>query len=245
MLTCYVIDDELHAIKSLIAYIEKTSLLQLIGYQENPVEALSMFQNTGVFPDILFLDVDMPQLSGIELASIITGKTSIVLTTAHPNFALEAFEMEISDYLLKPISFARFLKCINKLNDKFVDGKGKEQEVAADFVYIQTEGKGKYIRLFFHDIIMVESQKNYIAITTPERKHLTYLTLTEFEEKLPAAFLRINKSYVINTNKISHIEGKEVFLVNQKESIPLGVSYKETFLNYMKTHLAKTKRSNS
>ena len=105
------------------------------------------------------------------------------------------------------------------------------------------EGKGKLIKAYFKDIIFIESQKNYLSIITQEKKHLTYLTLTEIEQKLPASFLRISKSYIINTNKISHVEGNEIFLINNKESFIIGSSYKDAFSHYMNEHLMKTKRA--
>ena len=239
MLTCYIIDDEQHAIKSMLVYIEKTSLLKVVGYHQNPLEALSHFQETNSYPDITFLDIDMPQMSGIELSTFLKGKTAIVFTTAHPNFAIDAFEMDISDYLLKPVSFQRFLKCIGKISDRIAEKNKKETD---RFFYIQTEGKGKLIKISFDDVLFIESQKNYISIITVDKKHLTYLTLTEIEEMLPPFFMRVSKSFIINTHKITHIEGNEIFLHGVKTSFVIGSSYKESFVNYMKDHLMKTKR---
>lgn len=242
MLTCYIIDDELHAIKSLLAYIDKTPLLQVIGYNENPLEALSYFQDTGVYADIIFLDIDMPQISGIEVSTILKGKTIIVFTTAHPNFAIEAFELEINDYLLKPFSYERFIKCVYKINDLILQKRNKNKELIEDYFYIQTEGKGKLSKVFFRDIVYIESQKNYLSIITTQKKYLTYLTLVEIEEKLPISFLRINKSHIVNTDKISRVEGNLVFFLDNKDSFIVGSGYKDAFSNHMKDHLIKTKR---
>lgn len=243
MLSTYIIDDEPHAIKSLLSYIEKTPSLQLMGYNEDPLAALTHFQETGVYPDITFLDIDMPQITGIELSQLLKDKTTIVFTTAHPGFALDAFELGITDYLLKPISYQRFLKCVQKVSEQAALKRNKGRELENDFMYVQTEGKGKLIKIFFRDIIYVESQKNYVSIFTLEKKHLTYLTLAEIEEKLPSSFLRISKSYIINKDKISHIEGNEVFLTALKDGFPIGASYKEAFTAHTKEHLLKTKRS--
>lgn len=242
MLSCYIIDDELHAIKSLSAYISKTPLLHLMGYSENPFEALSHFQEIHTYPDITFLDIDMPEISGIEVSSILKGKTAIAFTTADPNFAIKAFELDISDYLLKPFSYERFVKCVYKIDDVINQRKNKKADLTEDYFYIQVEGKGKLIKVYFKDIFFIESQKNYLSIVTQEKKHLTYLTLKEIEEKLPASFLRISKSYIVNTNKISHVEGNEIYLVDNKESFIIGSSYKDAFTQYMKEHLMKTKR---
>lgn len=242
MLTCYVIDDEPHAIRSLLAYIEKTPLLQVTGTNENPLAALSHFQETNEYPDITFLDIDMSGISGIELSSILKGKTAIVFTTAHPDFAIEAFEMEISDYLLKPFSYERFVKCVYKINDLIEQRKSRNKTAVEDFFYIQTEAKGKLVKVSFSDIFYVESQKNYVSIALQGKKYLTYLTLAEIEDKLPASFLRISKSFIINTDKISHLEGNQIFLQNFKEGFVLSPTYKDSFSTYMKEHLIKTKR---
>ena len=242
MLSCYVIDDEPHAIKSLVSYIGRTPLLQLTGTSENPLEALALFQEKKQYPDITFLDIEMPQLSGIELSAMLRDKTAIVFTTAHPNFAIEAFEMDISDYLLKPFSFERFLKCVNKINERISEKTKKA--VADDFFYIQSESKGKFIKLMFDEILYIQSQKNYLCVVTPEKRHLTYLTLGEIEEKFPLSFLRISKSFIVNTDKITHLEGDEVYLEQEKEALTIGSSYKEAFAEFMRTHLIKTKRFN-
>lgn len=242
MLSCYVIDDEPHAIKSLVSYIGRTPLLQLTGTSENPLEALALFQEKKQYPDITFLDIEMPQLSGIELSGMLRDKTAIVFTTAHPNFAIEAFEMEVSDYLLKPFSFERFLKCVNKINERISE---KNKKAATDdFFYIQSESKGKFIKLLFDEILYIQSQKNYLWVVTPEKRHLTYLTLGEIEEKFPLSFLRISKSFIVNTDKITRLEGDEVYLEQEKEALTIGSSYKEPFAEFMRTHLIKTKRFN-
>src|SRR5690349_14646007 len=137
MLRCYVIDDESHAIKSLVAYIQRTPILQLMGTSENPLDALSTFQQTNDYPDVTFLDIEMPQISGIELSNLLKNKTAVVFTTAHPDFAIEAFELDISDYLLKPISFERFLKCVTKINTRISEKNTTQPK--DNFFYIQTE----------------------------------------------------------------------------------------------------------
>jgi DNA-binding LytR/AlgR family response regulator len=240
MLTCYVIDDEVNSIKILVAYINRTPVLQLMGSNENPVDALSVFQQQNKYPDITFLDIEMPQLSGIELGTVLKDKTAVVFTTAHPNFAVAAFELDISDYLLKPISFERFVKCVTKIGDRIIKTKNLAKD---DFFYIQTETKGKLIKLHFDKIIFMQSQKNYLSIATINKKHLTYLTLSEIEEKLPPSFLRVNKSFIVNTDKITRLEGDELFLEDDSVVITVGSSYKEAFAAFMRNHIIKTRRS--
>jgi two-component system LytT family response regulator len=178
MTSCYIIDDELHAIQVLAGYVNKTPGLELAGSTENPLEGLNEFREKG-YADITFVDIDMAQLSGIEVATLIGNKTSVVFTTAFPKYAVEAFEKDASDYILKPITYERFLKCINKITARI--GSKKEN----DFFYIQCESKGKIIKLNYDDIIFVEALKNYVSIHTADNKHLTYLTLKEMEGSLP------------------------------------------------------------
>jgi len=175
MKTCYIIDDELHAISNLQDYIKKTPGLNLIGTNQNPVQALSFFQESEAYPDITFLDIDMPHLSGIELSSMLKGKTIIVFTTAYPNFAIDAFDLEVSDFLLKPFSYERFLKCINKINPILQKKKNELPKVSEDHFYIQTDGKGKVTKLFYRDIFYIESQKNYLSIVTAQKNCLLTL----------------------------------------------------------------------
>lgn len=244
MRTCYIIDDESHAISNLQDYIEKTPGLELMGYNQNPLEALAGFQENDIYPDITFLDIDMPQISGIELSPMLKGKTIVIFTTAFPNFAIDAFDLDVSDFLLKPFSYERFLKCINKIKPALQRKTVSPAEQSEDHFYIQTEGKGKVIKLFYKDLLYIESQKNYLSLITLDKKLLTYLTLSEIEEKLsPHTFLRIHKSYIINVEKISHVEGNEIFLTDVRQSFPIGTSYRDIFFNYMKEKLIKTKRS--
>jgi DNA-binding LytR/AlgR family response regulator len=182
----------------------------------------------------------MPQLSGIELGRMLKDRTAVVFTTAHPNFAVEAFELDISDYLLKPISFERFVKCVTKISNRIIEKHKKQPD--NDFFYIQTEVKGKLIKLQFDEIIFMQSQKNYLSIVTKNKKHLTYFTLSEIEEKLPPSFLRVSKSFIVNTDKIIRLEGDELFLEGEANAITVGASYKEAFAAFMKNHIIKTKR---
>lgn len=241
-MTCFIIDDELHAINGLKSYVERTPFLELLGTSQEPLAALSHFQQTGVYPQITFLDVEMPELSGIELSGLLAGRTKVVLTTAHPGFAVAAFELAVSDYLLKPFSYQRFLKCVQKIHDQGISNRSINEETD-DFFYIQTEGKGKLIKLFFKDLVYIESQKNYVSIVTADRKYLTYLTLTEISEQLPASFLRVSKSHIVNTVSIKQIEGTELILEGLPNlRIHIGAAYKESFLTHMNEHLIKSKR---
>ncbi|MBI3232710.1 MAG: response regulator, partial [Bacteroidetes bacterium] len=145
-------DDELHAIQILARYIEQTPGLELLGFSENPLEALQVFRDSG-YAGITFIDVDMPQLSGIDLSELLHNKTSVVFATAYDKYAIQAFEKDALDYILKPITYDRFLKCINKLNMKPGKTPASDNDTALDHFYIQYESKGKIVKINYHDVI--------------------------------------------------------------------------------------------
>lgn len=243
MVTCYIIDFESPSINTLQAYIEKTPHLQVMGYNSNPLTAIMQFQETNCYPDITFLDIDMPDFPSIETCSMLKdrNRTEIVFTSSNTQYAIEAIELDVTDYLVKPFSYERFLKCVCKINNR-MNRVNVKKDPCPDFFYIQSESKGKLIKIALTDILYVESQKNYISISTHQKKYLTYLTLSEIEEKLDSTFLRINKSYIINTRMISHVEGNEIFLMNIKEGFTVGPGYKEAFNIHLKEYLVKSKR---
>ena len=229
MFTCYVVDDEPHAIETLVSYIDKAPGLELLGSSTNPLEALDLI-NTSVHPDITFLDVDMPQLSGLDLAGLISDRTAVIFTTAFPNHALAAFEKNAVDYLLKPISFERFLNSVKKVS---VQLRAHIQNPANDHIFIKANIKGKVTRLNFTDIVYVESIKNYVIIYTEKEKMITYLTMKELEAALPPEkFFRVHKSFMVNSERIKTVNGVNILLQNEM-MIPLGQMYKTALQDYI------------
>ena len=243
MITCYIIDDEVHAIEVLSRYITQTPGLQLAGSSTNPLEALQLFRETK-YADITFIDVDMPQLSGIELGELLQDKTSIAFVTAYDKFAIRAFEQNAVDYILKPIMYERFLKCINKLNSRTIKNTVPEDDNnQRGHFYIQYEMKGKIVKIEYNDVIYIEALKNYVIIHTHTSNYITYLTMKEMEENLPSSlFMRVHKSYIINVDKVITIDGNNIQLKEKKELV-IGASYKDLFLNTLKEKLIRTKRS--
>lgn len=244
MISCYIVDDELHAIRILSKYIEQTPGLVLQGYSENPLEALQVFREQG-YAEITFIDGDMPQLTGVELSELISDKTATVFTTAYDRYALQAFEKDAFDYILKPISYERFLKCINRINSKKAKTSPVEETGYRDHFYIQYEVKGKIIKIEYKDVNYIQGLKNYVSIHTNDNKYITYLTLKEVEESLPPnLFVRIHKSSIINLDKIVTIDGNIVVLKDkEKTELTIGSSYKDSFLAMLDNKVLKTKRS--
>lgn len=238
MFTCYVVDDEAHAIETLVSYIEKAPGLELLGTSTNPLEALDRINNT-IRPDITFLDVDMPQLSGLDLAGLISDRTAVIFTTAFPDYALGAFEKNAADYLLKPISFERFLNSVKKVSAHL---RAHTPDPANDHIFIKSNIKGKVTRLNFKDIVYVESIKNYVIIYTEDEKMVTYLTMKELEAALPPEnFFRVHKSYIVNADKIKTVNGVNI-LLQKNIMVPLGQMYKIALQDYINTKLVSSSR---
>lgn len=243
MISCYIVDDEDHAIEMLSKYIKRTPYLELLGTENNPLMALNSLSSGLITPDITFLDINMPQLSGMELSGLIHFNTLIIFTTAFSNYAIQAFENNALDYLMKPIGYDRFLKSVNKAQLK------KQTLVASDMdktdddhFFVKSEMKGKMIKIDFNDIYYIETLQNYIHIHTVEGNHVTYLTMSEIYDKLPPnMFLRIHKSFIINQKRIKYIEGNRIFMENKRDVV-IGQSYRKDFFDSINQKLIKSKR---
>lgn len=231
MISCLVVDDEQSAVDLLCAFIRKTPFLALAGATTNPLEALSLLQAQPV--DLLFLDIHMPQLSGLDLMRLLPGGTRVVLTTAYSEFAVQGFELEALDYLLKPIAFERFLKAAQKARPAAAPLPIAAPDAAvtpADYIFVKTESKGKMTKVDFADIVYVEGLKNYVSIQTLDDRVVTLLNIKDLEERLPARhFMRVHKSYIVSLDKIRALDGNQVFLKGTNTFVPLGDTYRTTF----------------
>lgn len=241
MNTCYVIDDENHAIDTLVGYIIKTPSLKLVGFNTNPLVAMEEISNTENV-DIVFLDVDMPELSGLEVADILSSRSAVIFTTAFPNYAVQAFEKNGSDFILKPISFERFTKSVHKVQNLIKSKKTVSTPAENENFFFNPGVKGRMIQLNYADILYVEGLKNYVVIYTNDNKYITYLSLTEVENSVPSSkFSRIHRSYIVNLNKIKSIDGNNVILSNSV-TLPIGSSFKDSFINVINTKMLRTSR---
>ncbi|MCA8832859.1 LytR/AlgR family response regulator transcription factor [Hymenobacter pini] len=230
MISCLIVDDEQGAIDILRTFIEKTPFLTLVGSSTNPVEALSLLQRQPV--DLLFLDIHMPQLSGLDFMRLIQGKTKVILTTAYSEFAVEGFELEALDYLLKPIAFERFLKAAQKALNTSIEPSARWQpaEKPDDYIFVKTESKGKMTKVNFDEIVYVEGMKNYLAIHTAEERIVTLLNIKDLEDRLPPKnFMRVHKSYVVSMDKIKALDGNQIMFKDMKAYVPLGDTYRNAF----------------
>jgi len=234
MTTCIIVDDEQHAIDVLEHYVKQIPSLQLLASFTNPLQALELLNREKV--DLLFLDIQMPEISGLDFIRAIQGRSKVILTTAYSEFVTEGFELEVEDYLLKPIPFPRFIKAIQRIHSAPPTTElPNSGALVDDYFFVKTELKGKMLRINFKDIDYIESMKNYVAIHHNGIRTMALLTMKDLEDRLPATrFLRIHRSFIIAVDKITAIEGNTVLLRNIREGILLGDTYRPAFLEKMK-----------
>lgn len=237
MINCLIVDDEQPAIDILKHYISQTPFLHLAASTTNPIEALQIVNEQNI--ELIFLDIQMPELSGIDFIRAIHGKAKVILTTAYSEFALESYELDVVDYLLKPIRFPRFLQAVQKVAKENSDSAREEDaEVADDYIFVKTESKGKLLKINLADIDYIEGMKNYVAIHCAEKKTLVYTSMKELEERLPQkSFLRVHKSFIIPIAKITGIEGNLVRLKGVKDEILIGESYKADLMEIIRNKM--------
>lgn len=199
-LKCVITDDEPIARKGLQGYIEKVDFLDLAGTCEDALSLNTFLKNNEV--DLLFLDIEMPYLSGIELLQSLTTPPKVILTTAYEQYALKGYELEVIDYLLKPISFDRFLKAVNKAASFF---SNDQRSTTADDVFVKVDGK--IIKLGWQDILFIEALENYVCIHTSASKHIVHITLKSLLDQIPVNFIQVHKSSIVNITAIDGING--------------------------------------
>jgi two-component system LytT family response regulator len=238
---CLVVDDEPLALDILAKYINQLPSLTLIGTCTDPLEALSLIQQDKI--DLVFIDIQMPSLTGIQFLRVVNGKCKAILTTAYSEYAMEGYELDVIDYLLKPISFERFLKAVQKASGRFqtnqvtssltpeipkpIEAKPPVTEQQLDFIFVKTEYK--IIKLSLSSILYIEGLKDYVSIYTTDERILSLQTMKKMEELLPSnRFVRVHKSYIVSLEKINSIERQRIFI--GRNTIPIGESYYKDFI---------------
>src|ERR1700761_1950660 len=218
MLRAVVIDDEPVALSAIKSLVEKVPFVQVLGYFTRPIEALQFVSRNEV--DLLFLDIKMPDLSGMEFLSALAHPPMVIFTTAYSEHAVQSFEVDAVDFLLKPFSFPRFLKACNKALELSSLRKNHEPETASIFIKSGYER----IQILFEDILYVESNRNYMQFVLTDQKVLSRLTMSEVEALLPSsAFVRIHRSFIAALKKIRKIEKDSVWVGSFE--LPLGDAY--------------------
>lgn len=228
---CIAVDDEPLALDVIENHLAQIPSFNLLKRCNSAIEANEFLNNNAV--DVIFLDIQMPGINGIEFLKALNHKPKVIFTTAYPNYALDGYDLDIVDYLLKPISFDRFLQAINKVQRILKQNQSKanpEQEKSDNSIFVKADKK--LIRIFLKDIYYLEGMKDYVKICTEKDVVAALMTMKHIDEVLPSdQFVRIHKSYIINLEKISSIVGNSVEI--KKQLIPIGKSYKEKFYDHL------------
>ncbi len=225
---CIIIEDEKASQDIVASFLSRVGWVTLTGIFDDAVSAMEFLRNNE--PDLIFLDIQIPGISGIDFLKIVNKRSQIIITSAYSDYALEAFELDVRDYLMKPFSFGRFLKAINKISPKPTPAQIHQLEsvpgAAPEFAFFNMNKK--MVRVLFSDILFVESMREYVSISTDSGKVITKMKITEIEKILTApAFVRIHRSFIVNTLKVTAYTAEEVFI--DKIQLPIGKNYQEVW----------------
>ncbi len=255
-LHCYLIDDELPARTVLEKFIQRVPFLELVGQSDNAVDALFAIQQAR--PDLIFLDIEMPEMTGIEfLKALEMPRPQVIMITASPQYAVEGFELNVVDYLLKPVAFDRFLRAINKVKREGAERINPATPIlpapvahtslrAEADIQLTAEGEAEFflvredkklIRVVPNEIVLIEAMKDYLTIHLKGRTIVVHMTLAKMEDLLPTAhFLRVNRSYIVRKAAIKEIDGNLITTIDDKR-VPIGVTYRDSVWEAMKKNI--------
>lgn len=226
ILKCLIVDDEPPAIRLLEKYVAKIPFLQLEGSSTSSIQALSIIEQSNI--DIVFLDIQMPELTGLQLSKIIKGKTKIIFTTAYSQFALDSYDVDAVDYLLKPFEFERFYEAVIKVKNAYInqDQVSEIPKNTSEYLFVKTDGKNNFEKIYVKDILYIEALRNYVAIHLTENQIITNNTLKNIEDLLPKSdFIKTHKSYIVSLRHITKTDSLCVYINNK--DIPIGDTYKK------------------
>ncbi|MDH4461091.1 MAG: LytTR family DNA-binding domain-containing protein [Flectobacillus sp.] len=243
-LTCIFIEDEAPAMNLLKIYAARTPSIEVLGFFDSSIEAVHFLSDNPV--DVIFTDVNMPQLTGIELTQLLRNKPYIIFITANAEYAVNGFELDIVDFLVKPVTFERFIKSVNKVLDREekklgvanhteIENKDELEDYSMTSIYVKESGK--VIRIDFDEIIAIEGLKDYVKIITDERPIVTHLTMKRLEEQIlpKSKFMRVHKSFIVGLRQIRKFDGLDSYLeLQNKLQIPVGPQYKDTLMQKLK-----------
>lgn len=241
---CVIVDDEEMATKVIVTHLAHIPDFEIVGIYHSAVDAFLALDNIEV--DVLFLDIQMPKVTGIEMIKMLKKRPLTVLTTAHREYALDGFELEVVDYLMKPVGLQRFLQTISRLKkqlyitneargelsieEKEPNNGNDENKVALKHTFIKTNRA--FQKIDFDTMLHIEAIKNHIKIVTNDKTYISLVQLSEFEKQLPKAFLRVHRSFIVNTTHIVRFDNN--CIQNQKAEIPIGRTYKEKIILILK-----------
>ncbi|MEE1946387.1 LytTR family DNA-binding domain-containing protein [Pedobacter sp. KR3-3] len=228
-MTSYIIDDDQHVINAIIKHIEQIPYLTVTGHHTNPLLALNEISK-GEKPDIVFLDVEMPELSGIDVIDMLDKSISVVFITSHSKYALQAFQKDVIDFLLKPFSFEQFLKCISKIQGKIASKYNEQKEINRTHLFVNPGLKGKAIQIELAEVTHIEAIEHSACIYLTNEKVIINMSIKKIQEKLPIkTFIRVHRAYIVNIRIIKMLEANLITLKNGIQ-IPLGEAYRNELM---------------
>lgn len=233
---CMIVDDEPHALQLLRQYIIQTGGLELLGTSFFPAEILA--RAGAEMPDLLFVDVEMPQLNGLDLVRLLQGKCLFILCSGHRQYALEGFEHDVCDYLLKPVTYSRFIKAVEKAKQQLLLNRlagTPPGEKSKRFVVLKGGRKHRRLKIYFDEIDYIRCAGHYLCISVKGEKNTVHLNMKEMLNLLPASeFIRVHKTYIIPLNRISYVDFEELGLRGVEQPIPVGDTYRKELMRTLK-----------
>lgn len=224
-MNCLIVDDDEMSRATIEHYVKQTEFLNLVGVCSNAIEASNVLKKEPV--EVLFLDVEMPEMSGLELLDSMSNGPKVILITSKEEYAVQAFEYSVTDYLLKPIDYVRFLKAVNKIKTVSSD------IVTSDENEIFVKSDLKFVKINFDEIQFVEAMADYVVINLATNRHIIHSTMKAIEKKLSEKqFVRVHRSYIVNMKRINAVENSSIVMGEKR--VPIGASYKNEFMNKLK-----------
>jgi DNA-binding LytR/AlgR family response regulator len=234
IIRCIVLEDEEPAQNLMRNYFNRMPEIELVEVFDNALEATDFLKVQNI--DLIFTDIEMPRLSGLDFIRMLSPRPQVIIITAYPNHALESYDLDVADYMVKPVSFDRFQRAIEKVKRRLTNLKDEVLDVQTTITAIYAKEEGKMVKIEFGDIIYLEGLGDYVKIITKERSIITLSTMSKIMETLPAAkFMRVHKSFIINIDKINSIDSANSLVVmTDKKEITLGRAFKSAFMAQFK-----------
>lgn len=230
MIKCIIVEDEVLAQEVIQRHMQRFDNLELVGIYRTAPEAINILQSGNV--DLMFLDIRLPGMTGLHFLQTLQEPPLVILTTAYAEYAVESYELNVMDYLLKPISFERFSKAVKRITEEHLFSQVTKEDASPAAEHIFIRSNSKFFKVNFTEIIYVQGMKDYLKIHAPAYTLITHQTMNDIEKQLPAGkFMRIHKSYIIALARVKSIYGNTVEL--EKVTIPIGISYKEEVMEYV------------
>lgn len=230
-MNCIIVDDDNFSVRIIEEFVNQTEGLELLGTFTNAIDAVNWLNNSEKEPvHLIFLDIEMPEMSGIEFLRALNVIPQVIIYSSQEKYALESYEYDVTDYLLKPVTYARFIKAVNRARERFERKENPVKQSTEIFI----KNNSSLVRVKYDDILWIEALENYVVVNTFKEKYTIHFTMKSISDKMPSErFMRIHRSYIVNFSKISAIEDNSVIIRTESGNrvIPIGKSYKDKLLN--------------